>query len=115
MRYSPHFDCEECGAIARELRISLRMDQEEMRRRLGETADSSGRDLDSMRDAWLATVSRMPPDEMRTVLQAHYPRTAEARRKMIEHQAVSEHSVHALVWWSGIEVPWFTGYSPDSK
>jgi hypothetical protein len=104
--------CEECGAILRELRESFQLDQEEVRRRLRETARSSGRDVDEMRTSWVFSISRMPSDEMRTILQGHYPRATQARRKKTEHEAATGHSVY-MHGWRG--VLGFPGPPPDAK
>jgi hypothetical protein len=76
-----NFHCDECEALLRELLDAHQRDLEAMRKHLLETARSSGREPDEMRDVWLSSIARMPDDEMQTVMQAHYPRTAAARRK----------------------------------
>jgi hypothetical protein len=73
-----------------------RVDLDEMRKHLLETARSSGREPGEMRNVWLSSIARMPDDEMQTVLQAQYPRTAAARRKKSDHEIATGHSVDQL-------------------
>src|SRR5437867_738857 len=92
------FKCEECGAILRALLDSFHVDMKELRRRLRETAQASGRSVEEMRNVWLSSVSSMPVAEMQTLMRAHYPRAAEARRRKAEHEALTGHSVHVHGW-----------------
>jgi hypothetical protein len=40
----------------------------------------------------------MPTGEMKTLLDAHHPRIAAARRKRAEHEALTGHSVYTNGW-----------------
>jgi len=92
-----NFHCEECEALLREVLDARQVDLEEMRKHLLEAARSSGREPEEMRDVWLSSIARMPDDEMRTVMRAHYPRATEARRKKSDHEIATGHSVDQLV------------------
>jgi hypothetical protein len=93
-----NLNCPECEAILRELLDARDDDCEEMRMHLLETARSTGREPEEMRNVWLSSVIRMPDDEMRTVIRAHAPRATEQhRRKKSEHEIATGHSVDQLV------------------
>ena len=47
---------------------------------------------------WVASVAKMPPDETRTLMKAHYPRAVEAQRRKKEHETLTGHSVHMHGW-----------------
>jgi|SRR6476620_3994033 len=92
------FRCAECERIFRELRAAFLIDAKEVQERLRETAESSGRDVESFRTAWVRSVAQMPAQEMRTLLRAHYPSAIEARRQKAEHEAATGHSVRLNGW-----------------
>ncbi len=108
-------DCHECCAILRALLDSFHVDQHEIRRRLQETADASGRELTEMRNAWVASVAKMPPEELRTLMRAHYPRAVEARRKKLEHETLTGHSVYVHGFRGAFGRPPFDGRAPGSS
>jgi hypothetical protein len=114
-KYPHDFKCEECGSILRALLDSFHVDRREMRQRLKETAQASGRGLEEMRNVWRASVSKMPPDEMRTLMRAHFPRAVEARRKKVEHEALTGHSVHVHGWALVFGRRPFGGRAPRSE
>jgi len=97
-RFPNDFECAECADILRTLLNDFHVDHRELRRRLRETADASGRSVEQMRNALIASVGKMPPDERKTLVKAHYPRTAEARRRKAEHETLTGHSVHMHGW-----------------
>jgi hypothetical protein len=97
-RFPNDFHCAECGNILRALLNDFHVDHREVRRRLRETADASGRTVAEMRNALIASVGTMPLDEQRTLMKAHYPRTVEARRRKAEHETLTGHSVHMHGW-----------------
>jgi hypothetical protein len=90
--------CDQCGIILRELRNAAQLDEQDLRRRLRQTADGSGREPDEMRLAWVSSVANMPADEMRTAMRAQYPRTSDVRRKQEEHESRTGHSVFRDGW-----------------
>jgi hypothetical protein len=92
-----NFHCDDCEALLREVLDAREVDLREMRRHLLEAARSSGREPEEMRDVWLSSIARMPDDEMRTVMRAHYPQFAEVRRKKRDHEIATGHSVDQLV------------------
>jgi hypothetical protein len=92
--FPPGFACAECAAILRALLDEFHVDHRELRQRLRETAKASGRTVEEMRTAWVTSVSAMPPDEQHTLMKAHYPRAADARRRRKEHEAATGHSVY---------------------
>jgi hypothetical protein len=61
-------------------------------------AESSGRDVDTLRILWVRSVTQMPAQELRTLLGAHYPRAIEARQQKAEHEAATGHSVRLHGW-----------------
>jgi hypothetical protein len=97
-----HFACAECERIFRELRAAFLIDAKQVKERLRETAESSGRDVERFRTAWVQSVAKMPEREMRTLLQAHYPSAIEARRQKAEHEAATGHSVRLHGWRGNI-------------
>jgi hypothetical protein len=54
----------------------------------------------------------MPPDEQMTLMKAHYPRTAEARRRKREHETLTGHSVHVHGWTRAFGRKAFGGRPP---
>jgi hypothetical protein len=92
------FQCEQCGAIVRELRDAWRAG----RMRFRETWLSSGRDLQDFRKALISLLPEVLDDEVRQaeLLQAHFPDVAEAERRKAEHEALTGHSVHKDGWRS---------------
>jgi hypothetical protein len=110
----PNLHCDECEAILRELLDARQVDLEEMRKHLLETARSSGREPEEMRDVWLSSVMRMSDEEMQTVMRAHAPRaTAARRRKKSDHEIATGHSVDQLV--SMVLLGYRQRPLPDSK
>jgi len=97
-KFPNDFECAECADILQALLSDFHVDHREVRQRLRETADASGRTLEEMRNVLIASVGTMPPDEQRTLMKAHYPRTAEARRRKAEHETLTGHSVHMHGW-----------------
>jgi hypothetical protein len=93
-RFPLDFECAECAAILRALLDEFHVDHRDVKQRLRETAKASGRSVEEMRNVWVASVARMPPGEMQTLMKAHYPRTSEARRRRKEHEAATGHSVY---------------------
>jgi hypothetical protein len=91
------FQCEECGRLARALRIAWRADNRVLRTRLRDVAVSSGRDIRQLGIGWVFSVATMPDEEMRVVLESHYPRVADATRKREAHETASGHSLKG--WW----------------
>jgi|HubBroStandDraft_1064217.scaffolds.fasta_scaffold409923_2 hypothetical protein len=86
MDYPSKFQCPECAAILRELRDAPRSDTEKLR----DEWLSTGRDLEELRDAMLASIAH---DDSVDVTATYYPRTAEARRRKMEHEALTGHYV----------------------
>jgi hypothetical protein len=78
--------CPECAAILRELVEAPHSDAEKLRK----DWLAAGRDLKELRDTWLAS---MADDDSSDITSSYYPRTAEARRKKREHEALTGHSV----------------------
>ena len=95
------FRCAECERILGELRAAFLIDAKEVKERLRAAAESSGRDVEKFRTAWVQSVANMPTGEMGPLLRAHYPGWIEARRQKAEHEAATGHSVR-LHGWRGI-------------
>ena len=89
--------CAECGRLARALRIAWRADNRALRARLCDVAVTSGRDVRQLGMGWVFSVATMPDEEMRVVLESHYPRVAEATRKREAHETASGHCLKG--WW----------------
>ena len=94
---SPHHRCEECSKIARALRVAWRADARELRTRARDVALSTGRGLGQFSVGWVFSVAAMPDDEMKVLLDSHYPRVAEASRLRDAHENATGHSLKA--WW----------------
>ena len=97
-RFPPDFSCAECAVILRALLDEFHADQRQVRARLLETAEASGRTVDEMRTRWINSLGAMPADEQPAMMKAHYPRSVEARRRKNEHETLSGHSVHTHGW-----------------
>jgi hypothetical protein len=93
------YQCQECLRLARALQAARRADNHALRTRLRSVAASSGRDFVQFGIRWVFSVAAMPEDEMKVLLQSHYPKFAEANRKREEHEAASGHS---LKGWSTV-------------
>jgi len=85
--------CDECGTILREFRDALQRDEQELKDRLHQTANASGRAPDEMRLMWVSSVANAPTDEMHAIIRAQYPRIADLRQKQAEHESRSGHLV----------------------
>jgi hypothetical protein len=96
--YPPNFHCNQCGAILLDLHDSFQADQQEVKVRLRETAQATDRSLEKMRDVWLSSIGKLPDDEFQTLRLAHYPRSAEARRRRLGHEGTTGHSVYLHGW-----------------
>ena len=110
-KYPYDFECEECGIILRTLLDSFHVDRREIFARLSETAQSTGRGLKDVRTTWAESLANMPVDE---AMRAHYPRSAEARRKKTEHEALTGHSIHMHGWSGAFGRRPFGGRAPGS-
>lgn len=97
-RFPHDFTCPECGAILRALLDEFHADQRQVRVRLRDTAEASGRTVDEMRTRWVNLLGAMSADEQQTLMKAHYPRAMEARRRKTEHETLTGHSVHTHGW-----------------
>jgi hypothetical protein len=87
------FQCEECRKLARALQLAWQTDKRALRTKLADAAASSGRDPRQFGVSWVFSVATMPDDEMRILLESHYPNVAEAKRQAAEHETSSGHSV----------------------
>jgi hypothetical protein len=90
--------CEECGAILRDWRDAVTLDERELRSRLHRAADASERTPEQMRGAYLSSLAELSADEMHTVVRAQYPRTADVGRECVEHESRTGHSVFRDGW-----------------
>jgi len=97
--------CAECLRIAKALRGAWRADAQKLRAKVRDAAVSSGRDPREFGIGWVFSVARMPDEEMRALLEAHYPTVAETTRRREEHEKLTGHSLKA---WS-----MFSSYSAD--
>jgi hypothetical protein len=85
--------CAECLKIAVALQVALRADNQTLRIKLREVADRSGRDFRQFGLRWVFSVATMPDEEMKVLLESHYPKVAEARRTREQHEKASGHSL----------------------
>ena len=93
----PGVQCEECLKVIRALKVAWRADNQALRTRLRRVATSSGRDLRQFGVEWVMSVATMPDDEMKVLLESHYPRVAEAERLREEHETATGHTMKG--WW----------------
>ena len=91
--------CEECLRIARALRAAWRTDSRTVRTKLDEVAASSRPRSTTGRCRVVASIAAMPDSEMTTLLDAHYPEVAEAKRRWDEHEQVTGHHVPLHAGW----------------
>lgn len=94
-----YFRCEECLRIARALKSAWRADKSALREKLQSVAASSGRDPDQLRLGWVSSIAAMSDDEMRTLLDAHYPTVARVNRDRASHEAATGHVVPLHAGW----------------
>ena len=94
------FECEECNRIARALREAWRADNRAVRVKVQEVAASSGRDPRQLVVGWVSSLAAMPDTEMTTLLEAHYPEVARAKRQRDQHQAATGHIVPLHAGWT---------------
>ena len=94
-----YFGCEECLRIASALRAAWQTDKRALRDKLQSVAASSGRDPDQLRLGWVSSIAAMPDDEMRTLLDAHYPTVARVNRDRASHEAATGHVVPLHAGW----------------
>ena len=97
--------CAECLKIATALQGAWRADNRTLRTKLRDVAASSGRDVRQFGVGWVFSVANMPDQEMRMLLESHYPTVAEARRRREEHEKTSGHSLNR--WYM------LLNYAPD--
>jgi len=106
MQYLPTgFRCEECRRLVRELKAARDADCQTLRRKFQEMSTASGRDLRHVGISWVRSVATMPDDEMKALLESHYPASAEAQQKCTQHEAATGHSVKAWYMLSNYTPP----------
>jgi hypothetical protein len=79
--------------IARALQGAWQADHQALRAKLRDVAATSGRDARQLGVRWVFSVAEMPDQEMRFLLESHYPNVAAARRRREEHERASGHSL----------------------
>ena len=84
--------CTECESLAREFQDAWRGDQQELRTRFHQTAQSTGRDPETFLHEWVMSLAQMPDSEFDSLQRAYYPRVDEVRRKWKEHGNLAGHS-----------------------
>jgi hypothetical protein len=89
--------CAECRRLARALHLAWRADNDAFRLKARRVADASGRDVRQFGVDWVFSLATMPDEEMRAVLDSHYPTLAEARRASEAHELAAGHSLKG--WW----------------
>jgi hypothetical protein len=90
--YPEGWSCPECQRLARQLQEAWQSDQRDIRARLRETAEASGREPEVFLRGWVMSLARMPDDEFESLQWARYARVAEVRRQWQEHEKASGHS-----------------------
>jgi hypothetical protein len=85
------FGCAHCEALALELQDAWHADQQELRARFEDTAQSAGREPEAFLLPWIESLAQMPDAEFDTRQAARYPRVADVRLKWKEHESVSSH------------------------
>ena len=101
------FSCDECRRLVRALRTAWRDDSRALRTRFSQTAGAAGRDVRQFTVGWIFSVATMPDDEMKALLDTHYPKVADANRKREAHETESGHSLNG--WWV------LSQYMPDEE
>jgi hypothetical protein len=93
-----NLQCDECGAIFRELRDAWRA----ARARFRAAWESSGRDHSDFRRALPELLSRASETDglQPELLQQHAPDVAAAQRRMAQHESATGHSVLKDGWRS---------------
>jgi hypothetical protein len=81
----------------RDLRVAWQADNRTLRTKLQDVAVSSDRDVLQCGIRWVFSVATMPDDEMKHLLDSHYPTVAEAMRRRVDHERASGHSLKG--WW----------------
>ena len=97
--------CAECLRIGLALQAARRADKQALRAKFREVADKSGRDVREFGLTWVFSVANMPDEDMKLLLESHYPTLAKAKRRREEHEKASGHSPHG--WYM------LTHYAPD--
>jgi hypothetical protein len=70
-------------------------------------AVASDRELQRFAVGWVFSVARMPDDDMKDLLQSHYPTVAQVMHRREEHEIASGHS---LKGWET-----FLNYAPEES
>jgi hypothetical protein len=94
----PSCECQECEKLAQDLREAWKADRRALQARLEAVAAASGRDSQRMKVDWIFSIAEMPDDETRVLLEAQYPRVAEARRNQERHRAITGHWLGSRGW-----------------
>jgi hypothetical protein len=97
--------CAECLRHARALRAAWQADNRALRTKIRDLAAVSGRDLRQVGLKWVFSLAAMPDEEMRVLLDAHYPKVTAARQESEEHETATGHSLKG--WWAALQ------YWPD--
>jgi hypothetical protein len=87
------FQCEECRAIARSLQDAWRADNDVLRAKVRNVAVCSGRNVGQFAVDWVFSVATMPDEEMKVLLDSHYPTVIEVDRKREAHEIATGHSL----------------------
>jgi len=85
--------CPECFTLATALQGAWHADNQALRIKLRDVAANSGRDFQQFGFQWVMSVTEMPDEEMRVLLESHYPTVAEAKRRCEEHEKATGHSL----------------------
>jgi hypothetical protein len=85
---------------ARALRAAWEADNRALRAKIRDLAAVSGRDLRQVGVKWVFSLAAMPDEEMRALLDVHYPQVSAARRKSEEHESATCHSL--IGWWAAL-------------
>ena len=93
MKFPDNFQCDECGAILREMREAVAAESR--------AVQASDRDLTELRQEWLHA------DEMRLreLTESYYSRTMAARKRRTEHEILTGHNAITHGW----RTAWFGG------
>ena len=92
--------CAECLRHARALRAAWEADNRALRTKVRELAAESGRDIRQFGLRWVFSLAEMPDDEMKALLDAHYPKLSVARHASEEHETATGHSLKG--WWAAL-------------
>jgi hypothetical protein len=100
LKLPPSATCPECRQIARALQAAWRHDADVLRARLVDAAYASGKEVLEFDLHWVLSLAGMPDEELKGLLDLHYPQVKAAMTQRTEHEQLTGHTVMWNVWWT---------------